>query len=83
MEIYLEIKDNVIRQAKFQTTGCVGALVSGSAICDMVKGMTLDRAKQINTQEIVEYLTSVPEAKVHCSCLAKRTLRKAIEKYLE
>ena len=83
MEIYLEIKDNIIKQAKFQTTGCAGALVSGSAICDMINGMTISKAGKIKTEDIVKHLGDMPGIKVHCSRLAKRTLRKVIEKYLK
>ncbi|KPJ56356.1 hypothetical protein AMJ49_05130 [Parcubacteria bacterium DG_74_2] len=83
IEIYLKIKHGIIKQAKFQATGCAGAFASGSALCEIIKGKTLDQAKNIKKQEIIKSLGGLPGLKIHCACLAKTTLNKAIEKYLK
>jgi len=49
----------------------------------MIKGKTLEKAEQIDENEIVTYLEGIPAPKIHCACLAKRTLQKAIEQYRE
>jgi nitrogen fixation NifU-like protein len=81
MEVYLKIESNVIRDAKFQATGCAGAFSSGSALMEMVKGKSLEEAEKITEEDIINFLEGIPKQKFHCACLAKRTLQKTIEKY--
>jgi len=83
MEMYLTINSNRIKAAKFQAIGCAGAFSAGSALMGMVKGKTLEAAEKIDEQEIISFLGEFLAQKFHCACLAKRTLRKAIEKYRE
>ena len=81
MEIYLKIGSNVIKDAKFQAIGCAGAFASGSALMEIIKGKNLQQAEKINREDVINHLGSIPTAKVHCACLAVRTLRKAIREY--
>jgi NifU-like protein involved in Fe-S cluster formation len=43
----------------------------------------LEDAEKIDEQPIVSFLGDFPNQKIHCACLAKRTLRRAIKKYRE
>jgi nitrogen fixation NifU-like protein len=81
MEVYLKIESDVIKDARFQAIGCAGAFSAGSALMEMVKGKTLEEAERITEEDIIDFLGGIPKQKIHCACLAKRTLRKAIEKY--
>lgn len=83
MKIYLRISDDVVEDAKFQYLGCPGAASSGSAITRIVKHKTLEEAKKINEQDILQNLGGLPESKLHCPTLAVTTLQKAIAKYKE
>ena len=79
MKIYLKITDeDVVEDAKFQYLGCPGAASSGSAITRIVKGKTLEEAKRITEQDILNDLGGLPESKLHCPKLAVETLQKAI-----
>ena len=81
MEVYLKIESDVIKCAKFQAIGCAGAFSAGSALMEMVKEKTLEEAEKITEEDIINFLGGIPKQKIHCACLAKRTLRKAIERY--
>ncbi|MCK4661380.1 MAG: iron-sulfur cluster assembly scaffold protein [Bacteroidales bacterium] len=81
MEVYLNIKSNVITDVKFQTTGCTAARSSGSAVSIIVDGKILEDAEKITTEDIIDHLDGLPPPKKHCACLARTTLLKAIEKY--
>ena len=84
MKLYLKISDDgVVEDAKFQYLGCPGAASSGSAITRIVKGKTLEDAKRITEQDILQELGGLPESKLHCPKLAVTTLQKAITKYEE
>ena len=45
---------------------------------DMLKGKTIDEAKQIKDKEIADAL-ELPSIKLHCSVLAEEGIKKAIE----
>jgi nitrogen fixation NifU-like protein len=81
MEVYLEIESNIIIDAKFQAIGCAGAFSSGSALMEMVKGISLQDAEQITEKDVIDFLGGIPKQKFHCACLAKRTFQRAIKKY--
>lgn len=81
LEVYLKIESNVIKDAKFQAVGCAGAFSSGSALMEMVKEKTLEETEKITETDIISFLEGIPKQKIHCACLASRTLQKAIEKY--
>lgn len=81
IEVYLKIESDVIKDAKFQAIGCAGALSSGSALMEMVKEKRLEEAEKITETDIISFLEGIPKQKIHCACLAKRTLQMAIKKY--
>ena len=81
MEVYVKIESDVIKDAKFQAVGCAGAFSAGSALMETVKEKRLDEAEKITEEDIINFLGGIPRQKIHCACLAKRTLRKVIEKY--
>ena len=83
MAIFLNVEEGVIKEVKFQAIGCAGAFSSGSALTEMIIGMTLEEAEKIDEDKIIEYLGGIPVQKVHCTCLSKRTLQKAINNYKE
>jgi NifU-like protein involved in Fe-S cluster formation len=81
MEIFLYVDPNRIRDAKFQAIGCEGAFICGSAVTEMIKGMTVDQAENIEKDQVIAYLGGLPEEKYDCACLAVRTLRETLQKF--
>lgn len=81
MQIQLKVNSGRITNAKFQAIGCAGSYAAGSALTEMIEGRTLKEAEEITEDEILNYLGDIPPAKIHCVCLAKRTLDKTIEQY--
>jgi len=81
MEVYLKIELDMIKDTKFQAIGCAGAFSAGSALMEMVKEKTLEEAEKMTEEDIIDFLGGIPKQKIHCACLAKRTLQKAIENY--
>ena len=81
MKVYLKIEDDVIKDIKISTYGCVAAIASSDMVAEKAIGKTLDEALKITKQQIVEDLGGLPAQKVHCSILAVDALQKAIENY--
>jgi len=81
MKIYIKVKDNKIKDIKFQTLGCPAAIAASDVLCELVKGKTLEEAEKIKDKDITKKLGGLPMIKVHCSVLGSRTLKDAIQKY--
>ncbi|HYC78874.1 MAG TPA: Fe-S cluster assembly scaffold IscU [Planctomycetota bacterium] len=80
MKLQLKIVGDRIVDAKFKTFGCGSAIASSSYVTELVKGKTLDEAREIRNTEIVEEL-ALPPVKIHCSVLAEDAIKAAIEDY--
>ncbi len=85
MKIYLKIKnkkgEDYIKDIKFQTMGCIAAIVTSSMLAKLIKGKTLEKAEKITREEILTNLGGLPKIKTHCSDLAINTFKKAIQNY--
>ncbi|MBU4493046.1 MAG: iron-sulfur cluster assembly scaffold protein [Nanoarchaeota archaeon] len=81
MKIFLRVKDNVIKDIRFKTYGCIAAIASSDMMCELAKGKTIDKALKIKPDDIVKGLGHMPPIKYHCSILGTQALKKAIENY--
>jgi nitrogen fixation NifU-like protein len=81
MKISLKIREGKIEDARFKTFGCGSAIASSSMATELIKGRTLEEAKNFSNQEVVDALGGLPPVKIHCSVLAEEALKAAIEDY--
>lgn len=70
-----------IKKIGFKTFGCPSAIASSDIVCELAKGKTLEEAKNMKKQDIVDELGGMPPIKIHCSILGLETLKKAIGNY--
>jgi len=82
MELYIKVKDDIIVDAKFRTFGCGAAIATSSMVTEMVKGKNLKEALKISNKAVAEALDGLPAVKMHCSVLAEKALKSAVEDYL-
>ena len=80
MKLQIKVKDDIIEDAKFKAYGCGSAIASSSMVTELLKGMSLDEAKNIKNTSIVEAL-SLPPVKIHCSVLAEDSIKAAVKDY--
>jgi nitrogen fixation NifU-like protein len=78
MRLQLKLNGDIIEDVKFKTYGCGSAIASSTLFVDMLKGKTVEEAKQIKDKDIAEAL-ELPPIKLHCSVLAEESISKAIE----
>ena len=81
MKLQIEVKDNIIEDVKFKAYGCGSAIASASMVSEMIKGMTLEEAREVKNTDIVEEL-SLPPVKIHCSVLAEDSIKAALKNYM-
>ena len=78
LDLKLNPDTDEILDVKFKTYGCGSAIASSTMFVEMLKGKTLEEAKQIKDKDIADAL-QLPPIKLHCSVLAEETIRHAIE----
>ena len=78
MRLQLKLDGNTIEDVKFKTYGCGSEIASSTLFVDMLKGKTVQEAKEIKDKDIAEAL-ELPPIKLHCSVLAEESIAKAIE----
>ncbi|RLJ03737.1 MAG: iron-sulfur cluster assembly scaffold protein [Candidatus Aenigmatarchaeota archaeon] len=82
--IYLKLEGDVIKDASFIYTGCAGSAAAGSAITELVKGKTTEKASKLSLKDIIEFYKEgekgLPEFKYDCGNIAVAALKDALKK---
>ena len=73
-------REGRIEAARFLAYGCPPTLVCGSALAEMIAGMTVEAALKLTRKEILRAVGGLSAQKRHAAALAIETLRKAVEK---
>lgn len=81
MHLYIKVKDDVIKDIKYETFGCVAAIATSSVVTDLAKGKKISEALKMTNNSILKELGGLPPIKVHCSLLAVDALNEAIYDY--
>lgn len=81
MKFTIKVKDNRIEDVKYLTFGCGAAIAVSSMVSEMVKGKSLEEAKNITNKQVAEELGGLPGNKMHCSNLGADALHRAIDDY--
>jgi nitrogen fixation NifU-like protein len=77
LQLKLDSAERIV-DVKFKTYGCGSAIASSTMFVEMLKGRTIEEAKQIKDKDIADAL-DLPPIKLHCSVLAEGSIKKAIE----
>jgi nitrogen fixation NifU-like protein len=80
LRLSLRVRDGRIEAARFLAYGCPPTLACGSALAEMVEGMTLDEARGLTRDQLVKAVGGLPTRKHHAAALTIETLHSAIDK---
>src|SRR5262245_46903171 len=78
LHLYLKIEDGKITASSFKVQGCPPSIAAGSALTELIKGMTIEEASGLKPRDLTRALESLPRNKEHCSVLAIDALHAAL-----
>jgi nitrogen fixation NifU-like protein len=79
MKLWISVRDGRIAKIAFKSFGCPGAIATSSMLTALAEGKSLDKARRITDDDVIETLGGIPERKRHCSLLGVRALQAAID----
>lgn len=80
LQLFFDDKDIII-DAKHKVFGCVSAIAAMELATTLLKGRSIEEAKQLRNEEVANSL-ELTTIKRHCSVLAKEAIDSAINDYL-
>ncbi len=72
----LAVKDGKIEDVRFSGVGCAISQAAASMLCEKILGMSLDEAKKIGREEVLEMLgIELGPVRLKCALLGLKTLK--------
>jgi NifU-like protein involved in Fe-S cluster formation len=78
MQFTLKLAAGRIAEARYRTRGCVAAIACGSALTEMLVGLTPAEAASIRRESLVAAVGGLPNESTHASHLALDALQAAL-----
>jgi nitrogen fixation NifU-like protein len=79
IRLSLLVKDERIEAAAFLAYGCPPTIVCGSAITEMIQGVTVEEAMALTRKDLASAIGGLPSRKQHAAALAIETLRAVLK----
>ena len=81
LRLSLRIRNGRIEAARFLAYGCPPTLACGSALAEIIEGMSTEDAVKLTRREIVKAIGGLSTRKQHAAALAIEVLRTGIENW--
>ena len=81
LRLSLRLHNGRIEAARFLAYGCPPTIACGSALAEMIEGMTTTEALRLTREEIERALGGLPARKGHAAALAIETLYAALQSH--
>jgi nitrogen fixation NifU-like protein len=83
LRVYLQVRDGIIEDARFEHIGCMGLQASAAGMTTLVRGRSLEEAEALEVDDLIAFVGGLPREKYDCAELARDALRKAIARIRE
>ena len=79
LKLSLKLAGDHIEEIRFLAKGCVCAMACGSALSELVRGKTINQAKELTREELVKAVGGLPPASTHAAHLAMDALAAVLD----
>lgn len=79
--LFMRVHEGRIEAASFLAYGCAPTLACGSALVEMLEGMSVEDASRLRREDLIRALGGLPNRKQHAAALAIETLRSALDSW--
>ena len=79
LQLTLKLSGGQIEEIRFLAKGCVASMACASALTELVRGRTVERARALNREELIAAVGGLPPASAHASHLALDALAAALD----
>jgi nitrogen fixation NifU-like protein len=79
LKLTMKVVGGRVAEIRFRAKGCVPAMACGSLLTELVQGRTVDEARRLRREEMVQAIGGLPEASTHASHLAMDALAAALK----
>ena len=80
LRLSARVDNGSISEIRFRAKGCVPAMACGSALTELISGKTLQDARRLKREELVDSVGGLPDASTHASHLAMDALSALLRK---
>jgi len=78
MELFVE--KGIIKDVRFNGSGCVMSIVSASMLTDKIKGLSLEDVKSLDREDVLKLMkVKLSPARIKCALLPLEALRKVLK----
>ena len=80
MSIYLEVRNNKVKDIKFQGIGCAISIASASLLTNKIKGMPVNNVRKLKNEDITKLLQiPISHVRMKCALLCLETTKEALK----
>jgi nitrogen fixation NifU-like protein len=79
LHLELRIQDDVIQEVAWRAEGCVPAIAAASAASELLRGRSVQSARQLDRVSLDQALGGVPPRKAHALSLVLVTVSRALD----
>lgn len=81
IDVDIRVENDLVAEIACRPHGCVHTLVAASAMSELALGLDLERALELDEEQVSQVLGGLPPDHVHCARLAVHALEQAIDDY--
>jgi nitrogen fixation NifU-like protein len=79
LKLTLRLAGERIEEIRFLAKGCVCSMACGSVLTELVQGKTIEQARELAREQLVDAVGELPPASMHASYLAMDALTAALD----
>ncbi len=78
IEMFINVCDEHIRSVSFNVNGCINTNACANTVVSLAEGKSIEEAWEITTENVADYLETLPTHETHCAELAVGSLYLAL-----